>query len=76
MPSDVPRANKQHGPIDFLQDAGCHTPVGVFSSLTDGHLHLQARVFPEAGGPPQTGAVSGPADDPHAVALELFNSLT
>jgi hydroxymethylbilane synthase len=59
-----------------LLDAGCHTPVGVFSVLLGDVLHLNARVFPEAGGPPQTGAVSGPANDPHAVALELFNSLT
>ena len=59
-----------------LLNAGCHTPVGVFSSLQGAVLHLHGRVFPEAGGPPQTGAVSGPASDPHAVALELFNSLT
>jgi len=57
-----------------LLDAGCHTPVGVFSSLTDGQLHLQARVFPEAGGPPQTGAARG--TDPLAVAQALFQSLT
>ena len=57
-----------------LLDAGCHTPVGVFSSLTDGELDLKARVFPESGGPPQTGAASG--TDPIIVALTLFNSLT
>lgn len=57
-----------------LLDAGCHTPVGVFSSLADGELHLQARVFPEQGGRPQTGEARG--SDPIAVALELFQSLT
>ena len=57
-----------------LLDAGCHTPVGVFSSLADGVLHLEARVFPEAGGPPQSGEASG--TDPFAVALTLFQSLT
>ena len=57
-----------------LLDAGCHTPVGVFSALADGELHLMARVFPEAGGPPQTGEARG--TDPLAVALSLFHSLT
>ncbi len=57
-----------------LLDGGCHTPVGVVSSLVDGLLHLHARVFPEAGGPPQTGEAQG--TDPIAVALALFQSLT
>lgn len=56
-----------------LLDAGCHTPVGVFSSLTDGELHLKARVFPEAGGAPKTGEARG--HDPIKVALTLFQSL-
>jgi hydroxymethylbilane synthase len=56
-----------------LLDAGCHTPVGVFSSLADGELHLRARVFPEAGGTPQTGEARG--SDPHATANDLFHSL-
>jgi hydroxymethylbilane synthase len=59
-----------------LLNAGCHTPVGVFSELRGDQLYLHGRVFPEAGGPPQTGAVSGLASDPHAVALELFQSLS
>lgn len=57
-----------------LLDAGCHTPVGVFSSFAEGVLHLEARVFPEAGGPPQSSHASG--TDPLAVALTLFQSLT
>ena len=57
-----------------LLDADCHTPVGVFSSLVDGRLHLRGRVFPETGGPPQTGEAGG--TDPIAVALALFQSLT
>ena len=56
-----------------LLDAGCHTPVGVFSSLIDGELHLKARVFPEAGGTPKTGEARG--HDPIKVALTLFQSL-
>ena len=57
-----------------LLDGGCHTPVGVFSSLTNGILHLKARVFPEAGGEPQTGEASGA--DPFKTALSLFESLS
>lgn len=57
-----------------LLDAGCHTPVGVFSSLDAGELHLQARVFPEQGGPPRTGSARG--HDPLAVAHALFHSLS
>ena len=57
-----------------LLDGGCHTPVGVFSSLSEGELHLQARVFPEAGGKPQSGEARG--TDPLAVAKSLFESLT
>jgi hydroxymethylbilane synthase len=56
-----------------LLDAGCHTPVGVFSSLVDGQLFLKARVFPEAGGAPQTSDATG--TDPLAVAHDLFQSL-
>jgi hydroxymethylbilane synthase len=56
-----------------LLDAGCHTPVGVFSALVDGQLHLKARVFPGTGGPPQTGEARG--TDPMAVAQDLFQSL-
>lgn len=59
-----------------LLDAGCHTPVGVFSALRGGELHLSARVFPEAGGPPRTGQASGPADDPTTLALTLYQSLS
>ena len=57
-----------------LLDAGCHTPVGVFSSLTSGELHLQARVFPEEEGEPRIGEARG--NDPIAVALKLYESLT
>jgi hydroxymethylbilane synthase len=56
-----------------LLDGGCHTPVGVFSSLTDGELHLQARVFPEAGGTPTSSEARG--TDPIEVAQQLFRSL-
>jgi hydroxymethylbilane synthase len=56
-----------------LLDAGCHTPVGVFSSLADGELLLRARVFPETGGAPKTGEARG--SNPLTVANDLFLSL-
>jgi hydroxymethylbilane synthase len=56
-----------------LLEAGCHTPVGVVSSLEDGVLHLRARVFPECGDEPGTGEARG--TDPFAVAQALFESL-
>lgn len=56
-----------------LLDGGCHTPVGVFSSLSDGELHLKARVFPEAGGTPLASEARGA--DPYEVAHTLFKSL-
>jgi hydroxymethylbilane synthase len=57
-----------------LLDGGCHTPVGVFSSISDGVITLKARVFPDKGGTPKSGEVHG--TDPLTLALELFNSLS
>jgi hydroxymethylbilane synthase len=57
-----------------LLDGGCHTPVGVYSSISNGEIHLKARVFPEAGGTPKCGEAHG--TDPISIALELFNSLS
>ncbi len=57
-----------------LLDGGCHTPVGVYSSVSDGEIRLKARVFPEAGGAPKSGEANG--EDPILTALELFNSLS
>jgi|GEM_PF-47146 len=57
-----------------LLDAGCHTPVGVYSSLSGSELHLKALVFPESDGPPRYGEARG--IDPLTVALSLFQSLT
>ena len=56
-----------------LLDAGCHTPVGVYSSLVGDVLHLKALVFPETGGEPKSGEASG--SDPLEVAQALFQSL-
>ena len=56
-----------------LLDAGCHTPVGVYSSWVDDILHLKALVFPETGGEPRSGEASG--SEPLEVAEALFQSL-
>lgn len=58
-----------------LLDAGCHTPVGVFSDLENGILSMSARVFPEQGGEPQLSSVSGSASAPLEAAKHLFESL-
>ncbi len=57
-----------------LLDGGCHTPVGVFSTISAGEITLKARVFPDAGGTPKSGEARG--TDPLTLALELFNSLS
>ena len=57
-----------------LLDGGCHTPVGVFSTISGDEILLKARVFPEAGGTPKSGEARG--TDPISLALELFNSLS
>lgn len=56
-----------------LLDGGCHTPVGVFSTLETGELHLKARVFPEGEGAPRHGEARG--TDPIATATQLYQSL-
>lgn len=57
-----------------LLDGGCHTPVGVYSSISGEEIFLKARVFPEEGGTPKSGEARG--TDPFSLALELFNSLS
>jgi len=59
-----------------LLDAGCHTPVGVYSVLHEDELLMYARVFPEQGGEPKVSQVSGSAAEPLAVARELFETLS
>lgn len=57
-----------------LLDGGCHTPVGVYSTISNGEIFLKARVFPDEGGTPRSGEARG--TDPISLALELFNSLS
>ena len=57
-----------------LLDAGCSTPIGVWSALEDGELLMGARVYPEDGGSPQRADARG--SDPLEVAEELFKNLS
>ena len=59
-----------------LLDAGCHTPVGVYTHLHAGILHMSARVFPEIDGEPRLASISAPATEPLQAALLLFESLS
>lgn len=58
-----------------LLNAGCHTPVGVYTHLHGGMLQMSARVFPELEGEPRLASISAPAADPWQAALQLFESL-
>ncbi|MEJ6718680.1 MAG: hydroxymethylbilane synthase [Akkermansiaceae bacterium] len=56
-----------------LLDAGCSTPIGVWSKLTGEHLEMGARVFPEKPGSPRKAKASGVV--PLEVAQQLFDNL-
>lgn len=56
-----------------LLDAGCSTPIGVWSRLSGEYLSMGARVFPEGGGRPQVAEAGGVV--PLEVARELFEKL-
>lgn len=56
-----------------LLDAGCSTPIGVWTTLTGEHLEMGARVFPEKPGSPRKSRASGVV--PLEVARQLFENL-
>jgi len=57
-----------------LLNAGCSTPIGVWSAFREEVLSMGARVYPEDGGAPQRAEASG--SDPLGVAEELFKNLS
>lgn len=60
-----------------LLDGGCHTPVGVRSWIQAESLMMAARVFDEeTDDDPLEAEVTGSRNDPEAVALQLFQSLS
>jgi len=56
-----------------LLDAGCSTPIGIWSTLEGELLELSARVYPESGGAPRLASARGAV--PLEVARQLFENL-
>ena len=67
--------NRVSAEREFLRllDAGCSTPIGVWSTLTGEHMEMGARVFPETPGSPRKAKASGVV--PLEVAQQLFENL-
>ena len=67
--------NRVFAEREFLRllDAGCSTPIGVWSTLEGEHLEMGARVFPEGSGMPRKTSASGVV--PMEVAYQLFENL-
>jgi hydroxymethylbilane synthase len=67
--------NRVFAEREFLRllDAGCSTPIGVWSTLQGEHLEMGARVFPEGNGIPRKATASGVV--PMEVAHQLFENL-
>lgn len=72
---DVATFTRVRAEREFLRllEGGCSTPVGVFTSLDQNVLTMDARVFPDEGGTPRVAKASG--SNPLEVARELFDSL-
>lgn len=58
-----------------LLEAGCHTPVGVWTEIGGDTLRMAARVFPGDGGEPLTGEVAGPVREAAALAARLHAAI-
>ncbi len=73
--NDLDTWNRITAEREFLRllDAGCSTPIGVWSTLTGEHLEMGARVFPENPGSPRKSRASGVV--PLEVAQQLFENL-
>lgn len=56
-----------------LLDAGCHTPVGVWTELKGAQIQMGARVYPEAGGEPKRATITASLTE---AATQLFNALS
>ncbi|MDB4782285.1 hydroxymethylbilane synthase, partial [bacterium] len=67
--------NRVFAEREFLRllDAGCSTPIGVWSTLEGEHLEMGARVFPEGSGMLRKASASGVV--PMEVAHQLFENL-
>lgn len=67
--------NRVSAEREFLRllDAGCSTPIGVWSKLTGEHLEMGARVFPDGQGMPRKAEAEGVV--PLEVAGQLYQNL-
>lgn len=61
--------------VQRLLAGDCALPVGVRSELAGDRLHLRGILFGAPGAAPAQAAVSGPADQPEALGVELFSKL-
>ena len=62
--------------VQRLLAGDCALPVGVRAWLADDTLFLEGILFGEATDPPMRAEISGPAQDPEALADALFHQLT
>lgn len=58
-----------------LLDAGCHTPVGVWSTIKDGVIQLGGRVFAEDDDGAEPRHATAEASDALTAGKALFNAL-
>ena len=58
-----------------LLNGDCDSPVGVQAKPKAGELCLQAQVFEAPTAPPRVGTMTGPSDDPEAIAAKLVKQL-
>ena len=59
-----------------LLEAGCETPVGVFTSVEDDELRIKAMVFEDGKAEPLVGEVTGPKNKAGALVTRLLSEIT
>ncbi len=80
--NDGPTTQRVTAEREFLHllEAGCQTPVGVWTTLSEDTetLTMKVRVFDEERPeiPPREASASGAASDPEALAREIFQSIS
>lgn len=61
--------------LQRLLEGDCTLPVGVRTTLLEGELRMRAVLFGAEGEPPAEAEVSGAANEPETVAVELLRAL-
>lgn len=62
--------------LQRLLSGDCSVPVGVHTELRDGQLSMRGILFSAPGDAPMVGEALGDANEPEAVAAELFRKLS